>query len=224
MTTMQEPRRQSTASGAIRAATRAPGRLLQPVFEAFRFLSQAALINILILVTSLGIITTFPALVAGYSSLQALLKDGDDRVVSNFVRSLRQDFPGRVFLGVLFLVLLALVAGNLQFLHQQAAAVALPFYMLNVLLALIWVTGTAGAVRSAAGASSVRLCLAAALRAAFQISAANLVILIVVVTSVALTVLSPLAAAFYAAVLPLVAIALTAHRFPSHRSQGDSIA
>lgn len=214
----------TTARGP-RQPRRAHGRILQPVFAACRFLSQAALINFLVLVTSLAIVTTLPALVAGYSSLEALLKEGDDRVVSNFLRSLRQDFLRRVCLGVLLLFLLALVAGNLHFLHHQATAVALPFYTLNVLLALFWLTGAAAAVRiCAGGASSLRSCLAVALRDSVQLSATNAIVVLAVVASGALTVLSPVAAVFYAAVLPLAAITLASQCFSSHHTQGESLA
>lgn len=200
------------------------GRVTAPLMKAASFLTAAALINLLVLICSLAVVTAFPAATAGYASMKALLKDGDNRIIAVFARSLREQLLRRMILGVLLGVFLTVVLSNVLFLQHQATPLALPLYTTNLGLAVVWVTTAAAAIRRAATSStgSIRRLLSGSLQDACRFSLANFAIVMSFAVCALLTAFSPITGVIYGLCLPLTAIVLTASRFPSSNSPGDS--
>lgn len=200
------------------------GRITAALMRAASFLTAAALINLLVLICSLAVVTAFPAATAGYASMRALLKDGDNRVTAAFTRSLREQLLRRMILGVLLGVFLAVVLGNVLFLQHQATPLALPLYTINLVFAAVWATTAAAAIRRAATSSTepIRWLLSGSLQDACRFSLSNFAIVMSFAACALLTAVSPITGVIYGVCLPLTAIVLTAGRFPSSNSPGDS--
>jgi uncharacterized membrane protein YesL len=181
------------------------------VMEWFKWPQNLALINVAVLVASLGVVTWFAATTAGYRSLRQLAIQGDDRIWRNFWSALRNDLPRRLAVGAVLTAGLAVVLANLYFLHRQNDSIAAPLYTLNLLFLGVWALTTAAAVRICADGApeTARRTLLAAALDAIAVRGRHLIVLAGMLLSLTVAAVLPLVGLFFSVSLMILTVVMT---------------
>lgn len=202
-------------SSQSRAASRSPQRnVSNAVMGALRFPAGLALVNLLVLLSSLLVVTWLAAAIAGYASVRAFVGQ-DDKIARTYLHTFRIQLPQRMFLGLVFGLGWVLVVVNISFLMQQRGLVALPLVLLNAGFAAGLACATTALIRHLAGAPETRVSWPLIRRAALEgtrMSLSNAVTLTTCIAALWLALQFPLIALFYCPSGLLLVLALLEKR------------